>query len=476
MQVKEKIEKHNEHLQEALLIEAHKIFQDDFSFTRWIEHDEIIKLTKERDLLLEELSPYLSNDSHDASGTKPHLGDISPGCKICQHGGWDCSWINFRCTRNCAFCDSDTDTRICTDKEPYCLAGEYVDPRDHADYINLLGYTGVGLSGGEPLLRFDLVLEHIKAIRRYCNPSIYIWLYSNGDLLNEFILKELHKAGLNEIRFDIAATNYDTTSVSLAKKYIHTVTVEIPCIPDDLDLLKNAFIDLHKIKVDYINLHQLHIGRNNYKPYLKHRLLKNSWHSPVLESEMNVLKLMKYVVDQKLNLQVNYCSKIYKDTFQERNRRRTYYRLQPSALESLTENGYIRRAFLACGNIEQIADELEKLSIPRARWKLLENKEAIAIHSDELDKLEFVSDMKLKVEYFSIDLHKSNESERFTYENFNIQKFLVHNGPWLEPQRGQNWIDAFVRNKFNYKSDIEDIEIKAMWYFEKMIKGLPPVY
>lgn len=76
---------------------------------------------------------------------------------------------------------------------------------------------GVGFSGGEPLLVGDRLLAHISAIRQELGESIYLWMYTNGDMVNREVLQKLRAAGLDEIRFDLSARSYNLDPVILAK-------------------------------------------------------------------------------------------------------------------------------------------------------------------------------------------------------------------------------------------------------------------
>ena len=108
-------------------------------------------------------------------------------------------------------------------------------PEEYAEYVHRFGFAGVSISGGEPLLTYERSVAHIQAVRRKMGPDLHIWLYTNGKLVTAERLAGLKAAGLNEIRFDISAVDYDLTKVRLAAEQIACITVEIPAIPEDAE-------------------------------------------------------------------------------------------------------------------------------------------------------------------------------------------------------------------------------------------------
>jgi pyruvate formate-lyase activating enzyme-like uncharacterized protein len=176
----------------------------------------------------------------------------------------------------------------------------------------------VSFSGGEPFLQYKKVLDYIKKIRERLGKGIYIWLYTNGDLVDKKKLKALKEAGLNEIRFDIAARNYDLKAAKMAVGIIDKVTIEIPAIPEDYEKLKKCLPQMKAIGVAHLNLHQLFSNQHCYKKFIDHRYtFLHQPNLPILESEMTALRIIKYALDKNIGLPINYCCLIYKHRFQQ---------------------------------------------------------------------------------------------------------------------------------------------------------------
>ncbi|MBU4118064.1 MAG: radical SAM protein, partial [Proteobacteria bacterium] len=173
------------------------------SYYRLIEADE------ERSRLISEIegkAGYLCN------GTKPFAHAVSPGCRICGEGHWSCLFVNNRCNCSCFYCPtSQVDTSI-----PETQGITFDKPENYIEYIKKFGFKGIGLSGGEPLLTFGTTLDFLSKIKKALGDSVYVWMYTNGTLLDEEKAIKLAEAGLDEIRFDLAATEYNTKNLKLA--------------------------------------------------------------------------------------------------------------------------------------------------------------------------------------------------------------------------------------------------------------------
>ncbi len=286
----------------------------------------------------EKLLSAIGNDSL-FKGTKPYLNHISDGCKICGNGKWSCLFITGRCNASCFYCPAPQNS----DDLPSSQGLTFETPEAYAEYINHFGFQGVSFSGGEPLLAQEKVTDYLKAVRKYCNPDIYIWMYTNGILGNESTFKHLAEEGLNEIRFDIGATNYKVNSIEKAKNTVPVLTVEIPAIPEEKELIKELLPKLISLGVKNLNLHQLRLTHHNAKHLLKRNYTYIPAERPiVLESEMAALEIIKYAKEQNLDIGINYCSFYFKYRMQKAGFRKTIGEKLMRPGDFLTEKGFLR--------------------------------------------------------------------------------------------------------------------------------------
>lgn len=152
----------------------------------WFSEEEAKEANRQRDELLQALSGWIT---YSSQGSKPHSGPLSPGCLICGQGGWGCNFINGLCTRHCFFCPQDRSVK--EERESNTDGIPFKTPAEHIRFMEIFQIRGVGFSGGEPLLVLDKLLAHIRAIRERFGSSIYLWMYTNGDLLDRPISTQL---------------------------------------------------------------------------------------------------------------------------------------------------------------------------------------------------------------------------------------------------------------------------------------------
>ena len=298
--------------------------------------------------------------------TKPAYRAISPGCELCGSGLWSCLFVNGKCNCRCFYCPAEQG-RIgvpTTNTLPFPRVQDYVD------YIARLGFGGVSISGGEPLLTPDITLKFIAAVRKRMGDRVYIWLYTNGTLADRDLLCRLRDAGLNEIRFDIGAAGYSLDKAGLAVGLMDHVTVEIPAVPEDYALMTGKLREMSQRGISFLNLHQLRLTPHNLPNMIRrpYTFLRGE-HVTVLESELTALRLMAYAVENHLPLPVNYCSFVYKNRFQKAAARRRCGELASKGHEDVTENGYIRSLSVRGADaVVALAESLERSGAPADRW------------------------------------------------------------------------------------------------------------
>jgi len=290
----------------------------------------------ERKELLEWLERHAS---FGYAGTKVDCSSLSPGCRCCGDGGWSCLFVNGRCNGRCFYCPTAQDD----DGPPVTNGLAFSTPEDYAAYVAALGFSGVSISGGEPLLTPDLTLAYLNAVRTRCGDDVHLWLYTNGTLLTADLCNRLRDAGLNEIRIDLGAVRYNLKKLRLAVGCIRTVTVEIPAVPEDEELLKRKMVEMADAGVNHLNLHQMRLTPYNFGPLTERGYtFLHGEKVTVLESELTALRTVRFGLEQGISLPVNYCSFPYKRRFQHAAARRRAALTVCVSGETVTEPGYLR--------------------------------------------------------------------------------------------------------------------------------------
>lgn len=330
----------------------------------------LIEADQERSRLISEIegkAEYLCN------GTKPFALAVSPGCRLCGEGHWSCLFVNNRCNCNCFYCPTaQVDTSI-----PESQGITFDKPESYIAYIKKFGFKGIGLSGGEPLLTFSTTIDFLSKIKKEFNDSVYVWMYTNGTLLDEKKAAKLAETGLDEIRFDLSATEYNTKNLQLALGKIPNVTVEIPAIPDEIEKLKNMVIELDSLGVNYLNLHQMRLTPYNFKNlFNRNYTFLHGQKVTVLESELTALEIIDFVFQHGITLPVNYCSFHYKSHYQKSAFRKKVAVFVLNDQEEINQNGFIRIIGLKgiSTPLAALEEQLMRLSAEGNGWRISQDQ------------------------------------------------------------------------------------------------------
>jgi pyruvate formate-lyase activating enzyme-like uncharacterized protein len=435
----------------------------------WFSNKEAEAATQARNRLLDELSGV----AHlGAEGSKPYTLSLSPGCQICQNGDWDCNLINRMCTRDCYFCKRHHSVR--TDLDSESEGYTFTTPSAHVDFIKTFKIKGVGFSGGEPLLVKERLLSHIKAIRMEFGRSIYLWIYTNGDLVDRETLTELRDAGLDEIRFNLSAREYDLTPIAIAREYIPTVAVEIPAIPEDIELVKSLLVEMQSVGIDFLNLHQLSFKSQNWR-----ELLRRPYHIDcstgmgIHESEIGALMLLLYACEQQLQLPINYCSCVYKSRFQKRGQRIQRARAVFKNFQEITNAGFIRslRVSDSPAKIGDLIRRMTNEACQPSRWHVNQTKTAVALHRSLMPYVDW-SSSKLTILYLDPDITFKKRAEGFKEGNLESSHRVTKSVTGLGQESFECWHRLYI-DKQNPKQG--ENMLRELAAFEELESGLPDV-
>jgi len=266
---------------------------------------------KEADVLaeIERLQSSIPGLCFHGSYQATSTGPLVPGCEICTRMTHMSFQLGFRCNANCPFCFLHTyQADAPNEDEKYnrqALLKEFHRRKDELE--------GVSLTGGEPLLHLPELVASVSEMQR-TRPGLHFWLYTNGILADDEHLGALRALGIGEIRFNLAAVNYDEkilNNLKRAREMFEYVVVEVPSYPKQKDKLIGCLGELDRIGIDQLNLQELLVTDAN-----AHRLEGEGYQSGFLflkrfflyGSRRMTYEVMQHCVDARYSFTVNDCS------------------------------------------------------------------------------------------------------------------------------------------------------------------------
>lgn len=210
------------------------------------------------------LAAVSSVHTYDAGRTVCNCAreDLSPGCLACKAGRWVCVFPAFACNASCTFCP-----RLTADNLERVMRRPQINLIERLIEIQRGVVTGVSISGGEIFFRhFETAVEIVARLRARF-PELYLWAYTNGIAATTDAMLRLRDAGLDELRFNLAATNFDDDIVRRVEDVAVTlfpwVTVEVPSTRETREQLVslNLLARLAAAGVRQLNLAEVRVPR-----------------------------------------------------------------------------------------------------------------------------------------------------------------------------------------------------------------------
>ena len=280
---------------------------------------------------------------------------LPPGCRICRQGAGLVLFVTGRCKRSCFYCPISEERR----GQDVVFADEQLVQKtaDILEEARAIGALGTGITGGEPLLRLDYVLECVTALKREFGPEHHIHLYS-GILPEKGVLEKLKQAGLDEIRFHPPVSEW-SNPVGLKEALLEAKAsgleagVEIPVLwsaPEIVEAVRDADA--------FLNLNELEFSETNFAGLIDAGFLPEDLGCAATGSE-DVAK-EHFLKD---GIKVHYCPSRFKDAVQlrERLRRRADHTARP--FDYVSSEGTIIHGIIE-GDLEKALQILEDLEVP----------------------------------------------------------------------------------------------------------------
>jgi hypothetical protein len=288
---------------------------------------------------------------------------LSPGCLICRQGAGLVLFVTGKCERSCFYCPLSEERRgrdqVFADEMP---VQEIADILEEASAIDALG---TGITGGEPLLKLDYVLECIRALKQARGKSHHIHLYT-GLLPGRDVLEKLAQAGLDEIRFHPPLAQWShpvglKEALQQAKSLGLIAGVEIPSLRP-----APAIMDAVRETDAFLNVNELEFSETNYADLAKAGYLPEDLGCAAIGSEEVARE--HFLED---DIKAHFCPSRFKDAVQLRERllRRANKTARP--FDYVSEEGTIIHGIIE-GDLQAALQILEDMEVPKDMYSCLE--------------------------------------------------------------------------------------------------------
>lgn len=333
-------------------------------------------------------------------------GELPEGCKRCVRGEKSVFFITGVCGCKCFYCPI-SDEKMNHDVI-FINEWKTKNEEDILEEIRLCSSTGVGITGGDPLVVWKRTATWISRLKKEFGKGFHIHLYTPLRLVTEEKLSSLHEAGLDEIRFHPSLEsdkNWDKLLLGL--HYHWDVGVEIPVIPGCFGMTCKLIDFIHmlntqsKKKISFINLNELEVADNSFSSLReKGYRTKDPLSYGVKGSERMAEKILQYVERKGYALRVHYCTAKLKDKVQMRKRIMKRAMSVATPIDRVTPEGLLVRGVLYLPELRPGVGYRKKLFGLSAE----ERKGLVATLAEK--RKDIIKKMHLKEEQIIIDVDK----------------------------------------------------------------------
>ena len=250
------------------------------------------------------------------AGRTYYVGDdakFPAGCRSCLTGtGLSAIRKTNKCNIECRFCYNygELDCIPPIGEGMWEIGGTKFREED-IDLLLTMGNrpTGISYVYLEPFMEIE---KYYGIIAKFKKAGIHQHMYTNGLLVTEESLRALGEAGLNELRFNLGATDCDDLvieNIALAKKYIPYVGIETPMTPDFFASFMEKKEKILATGLDFINCAELHLNPNNIANYEGEPMYicRHGYISPIWSRELT-MRFMKQASEEQWPIVVHDCS------------------------------------------------------------------------------------------------------------------------------------------------------------------------
>jgi pyruvate formate-lyase activating enzyme-like uncharacterized protein len=235
---------------------------------------------------------------------------LTPGCHACLFGRNCQIRHSTKCQMKCDFCYYHNQKLGDMLKSFYKIDNMYFTQDEVALLYDRRPMDATGWLQKEPLLELE---KMIPLLKRIADKGQHQYLYTNGIAASDEVLKKLKDNGLNEIRFNLQATDFSDrvlSNMELAVKYIDYVCIETPMFSRTFENYKKHKNRIKNSGIKQINTPELQLKASNYDLFKDEGVLyrhRRGYVSP-LSSRHYTYDLIEMAENEKWKIVINDCS------------------------------------------------------------------------------------------------------------------------------------------------------------------------
>lgn len=267
-------------------------------------------------------------------------GKAPVGCKLCAKGAKIVLFVTGVCNDVCYYCPLSEKRK----GKDIPWANERV--LEHDDDLLLeakrTASKGAGITGGNPLLRLDRTVHYIQLLKEQFGSSYHLHLYTSEKGVKPEMLKKVHNAGLDEIRF-----HYGKEIIKKALKLDWDVGAEIPAIPGDEEKIKAFLTFLSTNGATFLNLNELEFSCTNLDSLTAKGFVCAEDAHRAQDSREAAQKIIRWAEEELgTDMTLHFCSSSYKDSVQLTQRFIRTAKNIARPFEKIVEDGLIRKGVI----------------------------------------------------------------------------------------------------------------------------------
>ncbi len=252
-----------------------------------------------------------------------NLKQLPKGCQYCVRGEKLVLFVTGICPRKCYFCPVSDEKYgkdvIYANERKISVLDQEKALEEVLSEAKVMRAKGAGITGGDPLAKLERTCVFIKRLKKEFGKNFHVHLYTSLNLVTVEALKQLHEAGLDEIRFHLDLDDEKLwKKLEWAKKqdFSWNVGVEVPLVVGkEKKLLK--LVDFVHGKVDFLNLNELERADNKISKLDETGMKTRDKYSYAIQESVELgLKIIEHIQKKGYDLDVHLCTAKLKDAVQ----------------------------------------------------------------------------------------------------------------------------------------------------------------